>query len=393
MGAGLPNIAPLLVESTVQSFVRPDRAMPGADPWVPHTSIHTENGHRERQGRAKWNHKFGPDSQPDDAPHPYYTSLSQDLPDSVLRADPSTFPEFGRGDCTSTPAHAPAWITQEALKKMARPVSIKPSRVAPRAVRLTPNVPEWVTSSRITRQSVSEAKKRPCSVPASLYVDKNTERYQNIGPRNCGPSFASSSRFRQRSEQHAELRVGYTGQYHQVQDHFGSRAELACQKTRQIKRELGDADTYAPREGGDRAAGVADQLPGTKFMTRSSLYGIAPAMPVWRQNKSHLSKSNTPEPNAWYTKQRPATVSTIGSTRSKSSQSQIRSSLKSKKSTKSSMQDSSQVAGSMTTGYNSHAPQQRQVTCGKRKQQREQVSHKGSTWLRGEMLSLGEITF
>ena len=67
-----------------------------------------------------------------------------------------------------------------------------------------------------------------------------------------------------------------------MQDHFGSRAELACQKTRQIKREHGDSDTYAQREGGDRAAGVADQLPGTKFMTRSSLYGIAPAMPVWR---------------------------------------------------------------------------------------------------------------
>ena len=29
----------------------------------------------------------------------------------------------------------------QALKKMARPVSIKPSRVAPRAVGLTPNVP------------------------------------------------------------------------------------------------------------------------------------------------------------------------------------------------------------------------------------------------------------
>ena len=84
------NIASL-PPNTVQSFVRSDRAMPGADPWVPHTSIHTENGHRERQGRAKWNHKFGPDQQlPDDAPHPYYTSLSQDLPDSVLRADPSS---------------------------------------------------------------------------------------------------------------------------------------------------------------------------------------------------------------------------------------------------------------------------------------------------------------
>ena len=58
------------------------------------------------------------------------------------------------------------------------------------------------------------------------------------------------------------------------------------------------------------------------------------------------------------------------------------------------MQDSSQVAGSMTTGYNPHAPQQRQVTCGKSnsKQQREQVALKGSTWLRGEMLALGEIT-